>query len=130
MGIETLGGHDRADVVRKGMEARMMYDESHGDFEEIRKTLMTKPFLGTLFNSSFMTELRSDPLYQRLKTEGNFTENEEEFSNLASRFTDVWDEYDMGDVRQQAAHLSVLAQMDSIQDADLKKKSALDAAAE
>lgn len=123
MNPESLGGHKNPYETKRPSDARPESQEAMMAFEDFRKKFNRQACLIFTQDHSLMTELRSDTMFQGLKTRGDHAD-QEGFESLARQFPDMRDAYDLEDIRDQAALLSVLAQVDLVQD-DMLRKQAL-----
>lgn len=124
MGLETLGGERNQHYARKDTMEQYEDGENRLGFQELREKFAkqaVKIFSNT--EEGLMKSLREHALFQRLKEEQRFQEVES-FELLAAQFPEIEDDYDLEDSRQQAALLSMIAQLDYLQDDEMLQQAA------
>ena len=129
MGFEnTLGGHKNPFETRRPSDQRMEDSEHRLEFSAFRTQFNKQAARIFTTGDEFMTELRSHSLFQRLKTDAEFND-ENSFVALAAQLSGMDERYAPETQKEQAALLSVLAQADHLQDNRLRKLAAINRAA-
>ena len=133
MGFETLGGHKNAHETKRPTDVRMESEQDRLDFTE-RKQLFARQAVSIFqTDNDFMRELRTLPLFQSLKNERSLNnpagfDDSTDFETLAAHLPEMRERFQLEDVEDQAALLAMIMRTDMIQDDDMRKQVALEAA--
>ena len=128
MELPPLGGHKNPYETKRSTENRMESTEDGLEFGEYRKEFNNQASKIFCSGDDTMSKLRSSQEFQSIKTGADY-EDYDRLEMLAVDFQGLIEKYNLIDVRDLAALLSVLAQADRLQDDRLHKQSALKRAA-